>query len=187
MQLRGLTAALGVAETCNAAWLLSHTDRDDARRAEQPLAIRLAPLPLNLIDDTFPKVVKRLEKTGIRQFRQLLDIPLPALGKRCGEAFLEWLNQLQGNRQEPAITYQPPERFEDTLWFGFDIQNQQELHPAMRRLLDALLPLFDEYTAHEWRYRMALSDTSTFTSSTPLTISFHIAAACGKSILRYLL
>lgn len=156
MQLRGLTAALGVAETCNAAWLLSHTDRDDARRAEQPLAIRLAPLPLNLIDDTFPKVVKRLEKTGIRQFRQLLDIPLPALGKRCGEAFLEWLNQLQGNRQEPAITYQPPERFEDTLWFGFDIQNQQELHPAMRRLLEHFCHFLTNTQltsgAIEWRY-----------------------------------
>ena len=33
------------------------------------------------------------------------------------------------------MTYQPPERFEDTLWFGFDIQNRQELHPAMQRLL----------------------------------------------------
>ena len=84
MQLRGLTAALGVAETRNAAWLLSYTSRDNARRPEQPLAIRLAPLPLHLIDDAFPQVVKRLEKTGIRQFRQLLDIPLPALGKRCG-------------------------------------------------------------------------------------------------------
>ena len=33
------------------------------------------------------------------------------------------------------MTYQPPERFEDTLWFGFDIQNRQELYPAMQRLL----------------------------------------------------
>ena len=156
MQLRGLTAALGVAETRNAAWLLSYTSRDNARRPEQPLAIRLAPLPLHLIDDAFPQVVKRLEKTGIRQFRQLLDIPLPALGKRCGEAFLDWLNQLQGNRQEPAVTYQPPERFEDTLWFGFDIQNQQELHPAMRRLLAHFCQFLTNTQltsgAIEWRY-----------------------------------
>ncbi|MDG2460210.1 MAG: DNA polymerase Y family protein [Luminiphilus sp.] len=135
MCLRGLTVAMGVAETRAAAWLLSHAERDIACHPEKLLTERLGPMPLHLIEADFPAVLKRLEKTGLRQFRQLLDIPPSALGKRCGEPFLNWLNQLTGNQQEPVITYQPPQRFEDTLWFGFDIQNRQELHPAMQRLL----------------------------------------------------
>ena len=131
MSLRGLTVSVGVAETRDAAWLLSHVEGDSARHPERPLTERLAPLPLQLIQADFSNIIKRLERSGIQRFGQLLDIPLPALGKRCGEPFVNWLNQVQGRQQEPAVTYQPPERFEDTLWFGFDIQNRQELHPAM--------------------------------------------------------
>ena len=156
MSLRGLTVSVGVAETRDAAWLLSHAEGDSARHPERPLAERLAPLPLQLIQADFSNIIKRLERSGIQRFGQLLDIPLPALGKRCGEAFVNWLNQVQGRQQEPAVTYQPPERFEDTLWFGFDIQNRQELHPAMQRLLahfcQFLLNTQLGTAAIEWRY-----------------------------------
>ena len=156
MNLRGLTVAIGIAETRTAAWLLSHTEDGFGCRPEQPLNERLASLPLHLIKAEFPKVVERLEKTGIRDFRQLLDIPLSALGKRCGKPFLNWLNQLTGRQQEPVITYQPPTHFEDTLWFGFDIQSRQELHPAMRRLLSHfcqfLMNIQCVSGAIEWRY-----------------------------------
>ena len=156
MSLRGLTVTLGVAETRDAAWLLSHAERDIARHPERPLTERLAPLPLELIQADFPKIIKRLERSGIQRFGQLLDIPLPALGKRCGETFLNWLSQAKGHQQEPAVTYQPPERFEDTLWFGFDIQNRQELHPAMQRLLthfcQFLVNTQLSTVVIEWRY-----------------------------------
>ena len=156
MCLRGLTVAMGVAETRAGAWLLSHSERDIACRPEQPLVERLGPMPLHLIEAEFPTVLKRLEKTGLRQFRQLLDIPPSALGKRCGEPFLHWLNQLTGSQQEPAITYQPPKRFEDTLWFGFDIQNRQELYPAMQRLLTHFCQFLTNTQLSsgviEWRY-----------------------------------
>jgi protein ImuB len=156
MRLRGLTICTGVAETQHAAWLLSHAERDIACQPAAPLIERLAPLPLHLIAEDFPQVVKRLEKAGIRQFEQLLNLPITALGKRCGESFVHWLNQLQGHRQEPAVTYRPPEHFEDTLWFGFDIQNQQELHPAMKQLLAHFCRFLinTQLTSNtiEWRY-----------------------------------
>jgi protein ImuB len=135
MSLRSLTVTMGVAETRTAAWLLSHCDAHLACQPEQPLSERLSPLPLTLLRDEFPTIVDRLEKAGIRQFAQLLDIPLADIGKRCGITFVDWLNQLLGRRQEPTINYQPPTRFQDTLWFGFDIRNRQELHPAMKQLL----------------------------------------------------
>jgi len=135
MSLRSLTVKMGVAETRTAASLLSHCEAHFACQPEQPLTERLLPLPLSLLRDEFPTVVDRLEKAGIRQFAQLLDIPLADIGKRCGIKFVDWLNQLLGRRQETIIDYQPPTRFQDTLWFGFDIHNRQELHPAMKRLL----------------------------------------------------
>ena len=54
------------------------------------------------------------------------------------------------------MTYRPPEHFEDTLWFGFDIQNQQELHPAMKQLLAHFCRFLinTQLTSNtiEWRY-----------------------------------
>ena len=156
MRLRGLTICTGVAETRHAAWLLSHAEPSTASQPEDPLVERLARLPLELIADDFPQAVKRLEKAGIRQFQHLLSLPITALGKRCGESFVDWLNQLQGHRQEPAVTYQPPEHFEDTLWFGFDVQNQQELYPAMKQLLAHFCQFLinTQLTSNsiEWRY-----------------------------------
>ena len=96
MSLRGLTVNMGVAETRTAAWLLSHCDAHLACQPEQPLIDRLSPLPLTLLRDEFPTIVDRLEKAGIRQFSQLLDIPLADIGKRCGITFVDWFNQLLG-------------------------------------------------------------------------------------------
>jgi len=133
VSLRGLTMAKGVAETRTAAWLLSHAGPHLSCEAESPLEERLAPLSLQLLMTEFPQVVARLEKAGITQFSHLLRISLPELGKRCGAPFIDWLDRLLGRQQEPAIVYQPPRYFKDTLWFGFDIHNRQELHPAMER------------------------------------------------------
>ena len=195
MSLRGLTVSVGVAETRDAAWLLSHVEGDSARHPERPLTERLAPLPLQLIQADFSNIIKRLERSGIQRFGQLLDIPLPALGKRCGEAFVNWLNQVQGRQQEPAVTYQPPERFEDTLWFGFDIQNRQELHPAMQRLLahfcQFLLNTQLGTSAIEWRYlRPQHLNTDTASSAPNASRPIHITARftarghCVQSVFR---
>ena len=175
MRFRGLTIAIGIAETCHAAWLLSHTERCIACQPEQPLTERLAPLPLHLIAVDFPQVIRRLEKTGIREFRQLLAISPAALGKRCGEPFLKWINQLTGSQPEPSVTYQPPERFEDTLWFGFDVQNRQELYPAMQRLLTHFCQFLTntQLTSNiiEWRYRQPNHLQSQPDQTKPLSVT----------------
>jgi len=156
ISLRGLTMAKGVAETRTAAWLLSHAGPHLSCEAESPLEERLAPLSLQLLMTEFPQVVARLEKAGITQFSHLLRISLPELGKRCGAPFIDWLDRLLGRQQEPAIVYQPPRYFKDTLWFGFDIHNRQELHPAMERLLAHFCTFLKNTQLScgmiEWRY-----------------------------------
>ncbi len=154
--LRGLTVAKGVAETRTAAWLLSHADSHSSCQAELPLEERIAPLPLKLLTTEFPQVVARLEKAGITQFLHLLRISPPELGKRCGALFVDWLDRLMGRQQEPVIVYKPPQYFKDSLWFGFDIHNRQELHPAMERLLGHFCTFLKNTQLTcgmiEWRY-----------------------------------
>lgn len=135
MDRRHFSICLGVAETQSAAWLLSHAEELKACQPQHDLTERLRHLPLTLLSEFFPGLPNRLEKTGLCQFGQLLDIPLAALGKRCGADFVDWLHCLLGRTAEPCINFQPPVRFQDTLWFGFDIARQQELHPAMQQLL----------------------------------------------------
>ena len=111
MSLRGLTVNMGVAETRTAAWLLSHLRRPFSLPTEQPLTERLSPYRLLYSKTNSPLVVDRLEKAGIRQFAQLLDIPLADIGKRCGITFVDWLNQLLGRRKNPLSTINHPPAF----------------------------------------------------------------------------
>ena len=137
LQRRGFSANPGIAETRRGAWLLSHAPYPLAIDPTRSLSDRLGQLPLTLIDE-FTDQVARLEKAGVRDFSNLLALPSPALKKRTHADFRRWLDVLLGNRQEPVPDYQPPAQFEDALWFGFEVRQQDELYPAMSELLQTL-------------------------------------------------
>lgn len=137
LQRRGFEVSIGVAPTRRAAWLLSHSELALATAVEAPLEDRISDLTLDYLEE-FPKAVTDLHRAGIHTFGDLLKLPAHSLGKRCGAPFQYWLEQMLGTRAEAAIHYQPPPAFQDALWFGFEIRNQQELHPAMQDLLQRL-------------------------------------------------
>lgn len=137
LQRRGFSAQPGIAETRRGAWLLSHAPYPLATDPTQSLTERLGQLPLALIDE-FTDQITRLEKAGIRDFSHLLALPSQALKKRTHADFRRWLDELLGNRKEPVPDHQPPARFEDALWFGFEVRQQDELYPAMNELLQTL-------------------------------------------------
>ncbi len=135
MTRRNLSVGIGVAQTKDAAYLLSFTDEFIGCHPERNLIERLAILPITLLNEEFHPLIKRLEAAGILNFGKLLEIPLPALGRRCGVEFVDWLNRLTGRNREPLNEHKPAVQFQDSLWFGFEIKNKQELQPAMKELL----------------------------------------------------
>jgi len=127
----------GVANSRPGAWLTSFLDHETAISIERPLAERIADLPLSLLTD-FDKDTQRLAKAGIRTHGNLIALNSASLRRRCGRALTHWLDVLTGRTEEAWEDYRPPMTFSDSRWFGFDIQQRQELLPAMQELLEGL-------------------------------------------------
>ncbi|MEH6582750.1 MAG: DNA polymerase Y family protein [Halioglobus sp.] len=134
---RGYRTHYGLAATPKAAWLLSFADANTAIDIQQELKVRLAPLPLALLD-SFSSTVDSLRKAGLHRFSDILPLPTAALGRRCGKDFTHYLQQLLGEREDLQPDYRPPEAFNDEYWFGYEVKANTELLPAMQLLLQSL-------------------------------------------------
>ena len=134
---RSYSAQYGLASTPKAAWLLSFAAEDTALAITLPLAERLAPLPLSLLD-TFPAAVGSLRRAGLYTLGDIMALPLAALGRRCGEEFTCFLQQLLGQREDRQADYRPPASFGDEYWYGYEVKANAELLPAVQLLLQSL-------------------------------------------------
>jgi len=134
---RGYSVHYGLAATPKAAWLLSFAPADEALGTTRPLTERLAPLPLALLD-AFPAAVDSLRRAGLHTLGDILALPPAALGRRCGEEFTHFLQQLLGQREDRQVDYRPPASFSDEYWFGYEVKANAELLPAVQLLLQSL-------------------------------------------------
>jgi len=136
ISVRGYAVELGLAATPKAAWLLSFAEGGTALDFQQDLSERLAPLPLKLLTD-FPGTIDSLRRAGLHTLGDILSLPSPALGRRCGEKFTHFLQQVLGKRQDIKLEYQPPKTYSDVYWFGYEVGVNEELFPAVQLLLQA--------------------------------------------------
>lgn len=134
---RGYRVRYALAPTPKAAWLLSFAARDIAMAIQQPLEQRIGPLPLNLLIQ-FTSTVDSLRRAGLHTLGDVLKLPSAALGRRCGKKFTLFLQQLLGQREDLQLDYRPPETFNDAYWFGYEVKTNDELLPAVQRLLQSL-------------------------------------------------
>ena len=101
---RGFSARHALAPTPRAAWLLSFAEGEQATAIEQPLESRLAPLPLALLTD-FGDKVDSLRRAGLHTLGDILQLPPRSLGRRCGRAFCDFLQQVTGQREDIQPDY----------------------------------------------------------------------------------
>jgi protein ImuB len=134
---RGYRVRRGLAATPKAAWLLSFAGDDIALDTQRPLAERLAPLSLQLLDE-FADTVDSLRRAGLHTLGDILSLPPAALGRRCGRAFTDFLQQALGQREDLQADYRPPATFSDEYWFGYEVKANEELLPAAQLLLQSL-------------------------------------------------
>lgn len=152
----------GVAHTVKAAWLLSFVDQrcvdglvtepaaePETESDSHPLSpsglmdseyfIRqLSLLPVALLVD-FPAVVKGLANSGIALIGQLLAIPLAELGRRFGNDFVHYLQQLQGDRVERIAHLVVPPQFQRSFDYSYAVEDWQLLLLPMENLLRELV------------------------------------------------
>jgi len=138
---RGYRVQYGLASTPKAAWLLSFTDAGDAmagtRDTHRGLDERLGPLPLQLLDE-FSGTIDSLRRAGLHTLGDILSLPINSLSRRCGKSFTHFLQQVLGQRQDLQLEYQPPKTYSDEYWFGYEVNANEELFPAVQLLLQSL-------------------------------------------------
>ena len=137
LRSRGYRVQRGLAPTPRAAWLLSHAEPEQALDMSNELSQRLAPLPLSLLDE-HASTVNSLRRAGLHSFGDILSLSTSALGRRCGSSFVSYLQQVLGQREDLQVDYQPPARFDDEYWFGYEVRGNDELQPAVQLLLQSL-------------------------------------------------
>lgn len=133
----GLTTRLGLGHTPLAAWHLT----DPPTLEEHPEASRcqawLADLPLCELD--LPAALReRLQAPGFRTLGELFPLPRPALGKRFGADFLDWLQRLLGEKPDPRRPIDPPRPFREKREFDEPVETLTLLMRPVERLLGEL-------------------------------------------------
>lgn len=133
---RGFRAEIGVAPTALAAWVCSHLE-EQATQFGQPLNVRLAPVPLTLLEPLHGQF-ESLGRSGLHRLGEVFQLSTAALAKRCGRDFGLLLQELCGAVSSPRSYFEPPSCFQDSYPLGYPVSNQEELGPALEQLLVSL-------------------------------------------------
>ncbi|ROQ25059.1 Y-family DNA polymerase [Gallaecimonas pentaromativorans] len=125
----------GIGATPLAARLLAEVDMgplplESGWEMLRSLSLCALGLPVNLN--------ARLQRAGLRQIGQLLDLPRMELGKRYGATLLSVLGRLEGSLKEARQLYHPPEGFERQLIFNHEVSQAQALLFPLSAQLQAL-------------------------------------------------
>jgi protein ImuB len=85
--------------------------------------------------DLDKKAIQKLNKVGVRQVKQLIDIPLVDIAKRFSEDFAQYLGRLQGTLAHPVNFYHPAPNFKRYMELLYDISDTHVLVSPLCRLL----------------------------------------------------
>ncbi len=116
-----LAQAGGIAPTLDATTLQHHLNQLDVSQLGLP-----------------PTMTEPLQRMGIRQLAQLLELPAAELGRRFSQALLLHLNRLLGRLADPQEFFTPPQSFVRRLEFVEDVETTAGLLFPLQRLLREL-------------------------------------------------
>ena len=130
---------MGMAHTAKGAWLLSFQDyplRDQDSHAV--FASRLRQSPLQMLSEQ-QEAVSGLQNMGLKNLGEVLDLPSKALGKRFGQGFLSYLQELVGGAEKPPMVYQADEHFCRQIPFAWPVTRTDLLELPAKQLLQQLV------------------------------------------------
>jgi protein ImuB len=142
----------GIAHTAKAAWLLSFLAQSGRTRqlevhnlSVETVKQQLSTMPVGLLAD-FPEAAQRLQHSGIKQLGQVLALPTPELGKRFGIEFVQYLQEITGERIERQGELTQPPNFSRSVDCTYAINDWQLLLLPMKTLL---IEFSDYLTKHQ--------------------------------------
>ena len=132
----GYDVHAAMADTIGTAWAVARFSPDDIiEQGQQTKALlSLPPAALRIDGDT----IDRLEKLGLRQVNNFINMPRPALRRRFGPQLLKRLDQALGHAEEWIEPVQPIEPFQERLPCLEPIVTATGIEIALQQLLDTI-------------------------------------------------
>lgn len=133
----GYNIRVAIADTIGAAWAVARFGKDEfiIEKGQQTKAmISLPPSALRLETET----IERLEKLGLRQISNFINMPRTALRRRFGQSLLKKLDQALGYEEETIQPIHPIEPYQERLPCLEPIVTLTGIEIALERLLDSL-------------------------------------------------
>ncbi|QIA63718.1 DNA polymerase Y family protein [Vibrio astriarenae] len=103
------------------------------------------------------KQVEQLNRVGIKNFSELLKIPLKEVARRFNIDLVNYVGRLLGQLSHPVPFFQPQEAFESSLELLYDIENIQWLYRPLTRLLQQLETFLTLRNRVAYELRLTLS------------------------------
>lgn len=128
----GLRHRLAAAPNPHAAWVLAHAHAMIGVDAGH-LAVALGQVPI--AHSGLPAdAIATLARSGLRQLRQVFELPRASLARRFAPAVLAHLDVLRAPEAVPLPLFAPPNRFEARIEFECEVESSQALLFPLRRL-----------------------------------------------------
>ncbi len=130
-----------IADTIGVAWALAHYSPqplliENELYTENILSLPPESLRLDLL------ITERLHKLGLREIRDIITMPRPALRRRFGDSLIRRLNQAFGIEEEILDPVVPISLYEERLHCMEPIVTRKGIEIALERLLQSLCSRF---------------------------------------------
>jgi len=134
---QGLHMQMGIAPTPTAASLLACIGNNGCITDQEKLQTQLDSIPTQYLPfDNF--ILKGLQQSGIKQCKQLFNIPPSALSRRFGQSSTEYIYKLTGQLPDICPAFTTPESFHQHQDLPLEAPDTNALQFPLNRLTGAL-------------------------------------------------
>jgi protein ImuB len=133
----GLAFRMAIADTPAAAWALAHYGEDGTIAPPGGQRELLAPLPPAALR-LDPEAAAQIERLGLRNLGQVMDLPRGPFARRFGQAAMLRLDQALGRSREALAFRRPPTPWFARLAFFEPISAPDDMARVARDVLEAL-------------------------------------------------
>ena len=151
----GFRHRIALAPTAAGAYVLAGAHDGLAILAPAPLRHALGRLPLAAARLP-PTAVTALAGMGLRELRQVFELPRAGLARRVGPALLAQLDRMTGDAPDPRAFYCPPDVFDERIELNYDISHHPALLFPVRRLVNDLAAYLSGRDGGVLRFTIAL-------------------------------
>ncbi|MBV1913757.1 MAG: DNA polymerase Y family protein [Pseudomonadales bacterium] len=153
-QQQGYRPRLSVTPSPRASWILARSGNNIQIDQVDGLRSILGQLPLASLD-LAPRVLQRLNKTGLTSLRDLWRLPRADLGRRYGLDLLKILDQISASQTQLLTTFEQPLLFNAEQDLPIAIESWSQFWPAIQHLLQTLVEFLQHRNAATDRFELS--------------------------------